>query len=248
MAMQSQPVTFKADRATEERLRAAVLPDLTALFESLPSVPPPGTRDDNVYATAHGFYCRVARTAQAALLLTDNGFGSEAVPLRRALVEHLLALTWVIDQGDAAVAALTRAHQARMRRIKDLMDGTWALRDEDFEVLLSHEVPSKGHDHLVSFGQLVKTYEVSNDLLIAWLADTGESHPSYLTARAYWHDSGSRLGTEPEDRVTSDVHAIAFVWWLATCEIDVLVGWGHRLVSVGAAAGLPVLRLDRKQP
>lgn len=247
--MHPPDVTFKVDRATEERLRATVLPGLTELFESLPSVPPPGTADNNVYATAHGFYCRVARTAQAALQLTDDGFGTEAAPLRRALMEHALALAWVIDQGEAALAALGRAHQARMRSIRDLADGTWAaLKNEDFEDLLSHEVPSKGQDHLVTFGQLAKTYEVSSDLLIAWLADTGESHPSYLTARAYWHDTGSRLGTEPEKRVTSDVHAITFLWWLATCEMDALVGWGQRLVPVGAAAGLPVLRLNRKEP
>lgn len=247
--MQPQQVTFKADQATEDRLRSTVLPGLTALFESLPAVPPRGTQDDNVYATAHGFYCRVARTAQAALWLADDGFGSEGAPLRRAMVEHVLALAWVIDQGEAALAALTRAHQARMRSIRDLADGTWAaLKDEDFESLLDREVPSKGQDHLVTFGQLAKTYDVSKDLLIAWLSDTGESHPSYLTARAYWHDEGSRLGIEPEERVTSDVHAIVSLWWLATCEMDALVGWGERLAPVGAAAGLPVLRLPRKQP
>ncbi len=74
--------------------------------------------DDTAYAVAHGFYCRVARTAQAALSLVDIGFGSEAAPLRRSVLEHVLALAWVIDEGAAAVAALserTRAEWAPSR-------------------------------------------------------------------------------------------------------------------------------------
>ena len=50
--MQPQEVTFKADRATEERLRALVLPNLTAMFELLPSVPPPGTKPEKTSTAA----------------------------------------------------------------------------------------------------------------------------------------------------------------------------------------------------
>ena len=108
------------------------------------------------------------------------------------------------------------------------------------------DVPSQGQDHLNKFGQLVKRYEVSDDLMIAWLSDTGDSHPSHMTASAYWHDGGRRLATTVEDRVRTDVHGIAFVWWLAACQMDRLVGWGERLIAVGAPAGLPMARLDLK--
>jgi hypothetical protein len=239
---------FRADEATEQLLRSAVFPGLTALTVALPQLPPDEVDDDTAYAVAHGFYCRAARTAQAALSLVDTGFGSEAAPLRRALLEHVLALAWVIDEGPAAVAALTRAHQGRMAGIKKLMDGRWSFTDEDFEMLLSADVPSQGQDHLVAFRHLVDRYDVSDDLLIAWLSDTGESHPSFLTARAYWHDGGSRLDVVPDDAPRNDVHAIGFLWWLAACEMDHLLGWGDALAALGGPAGLPVVRVGRQQP
>lgn len=241
-------VGFRADEATEHLLRSVVFPRLTELSSALPQAPPDEVDDVTAYAVAHGFYCRVARTARAALSLVDAGFGSEGAPLRRALLEHVLALAWVIDEGSAAVTALTRAHQARMKSIKELMDGRWSLKDEDFEGLLAADVPSQGQDHLAKFGQLVQLYDVSNDLLIAWLSDTGESHPSFLTARAYWHDGGSRLDVVPDDQARNDVRAIGFLWWLGACEMDRLTGWGKALAAVGAPAGLPVVRVERKKP
>lgn len=163
---------------------------------------------DTAYAVAHGFYCWVVRTAQGALSLVDTGFGSEAAPLRQALLEHVLALAWVINQGPAAVAALTRAHLGRMGSIKKLMNGRWSLTGEDFEKLLSAGVPSQGQDHRVAFRHLMDRYDVSDGLLIAWLWDSGDSHPSFLTARTYWHDGGSRLDVVPDDAARNDVHAV----------------------------------------
>lgn len=241
----AEPAGFRADEATEQLLRVAVFPGLTQLTAALPQSPPNGVADETAYAIAHGFYCRVARTAQAALLLVDAGFASEAAPLRRSMLEHVLALTWVIDDGRAADASFTRAHQARMASVQKLMDGRWSITDEDFERLLSLDVPSQGQDHFVAFGQLVKQYKVSDDLLIAWLADTGESHPTFVTARAYWHDEGHRLDVVPVGGSRTDVHAIGLLWWLAACALDRLVGWGDALRDIGAPAGLPVLRLEK---
>lgn len=235
---------FKGDAATERVLRDVVLPGLEGLLATLPAAPGDGT-DAQVWAHAHGFFCRAARTCQAILALVDAGRGAESAPLRRAALEHALALAWVIDEGEAAIAALARAHQNRMRSIRDLLDDRWDVKAAEFERLLGFEVESQGQDHLVGFGNLVKRYDLSEDLLIAWLTDTGESHPSYLTARAYWHDGGTRLGTEGEDRPGTDVHGLAFVWWLAACQMDRLVGWGERLSEIGRPAGLPVVLLKR---
>lgn len=81
------------------------------MLETLPDAPPAGVEGANAYAVAHGFFCRVARTSEGALLLVDSGLGSEAAPLRRAALEHLLGLAWVIDEGmrrPRACSGLTR--------------------------------------------------------------------------------------------------------------------------------------------
>lgn len=233
---------FGVDGQTETRLREQVLPGLAGLLESLPEQPPTSA-DPDVYRVAHGFYCRTGRTCQAALLLMEAGRASEAAPLRRAAFEHAVSLAWVLKEGPAAVAALTRAHQGRMRSIRNLLDDSWTVGDADFEALLALEVPSGGQDHLVRITEVIKQYGLPKSLLVAWLADTGESHPSYLTARAYWHSSGTRLLTYPGDRSRSDVFALAFIWWLASCEMGSVANWGQPLAELSELIGLPVMRL-----
>lgn len=240
---------FRSDAQTEARLRAQVFPELAELTASLPAQPPPAATSDqerNVYAVAHGLYCRVARTAQAALLLVDAGYGSEVAPLRRSLLEHAVAIAWVRDEGSAAVDSLTRVHKNRMKSIRDLMSDRWNLTAENFAKLLEFEVPNQGQDHLTKFGQLVQRYEIRDDLLIAWLADTGMSHPSFLTARAYWHDGGTRLAITPDPEEPNDVSAIGFLWWLAASQFESFTEWGDRLAEVGRPVGLPPLRLTRE--
>ncbi len=80
-----------------------------------------------------------------------------------------------------------------MGTIKKLMDGRWSLTDEDFEKLLSADVPSQGQDHLVAFRHVADRYDASDDLLIAWLPDTGESPPSF--PGVIWR----RRSTQPAD-------------------------------------------------
>ncbi len=236
---------FKADERTRAVLLGSVLPALVALTDELPDVPPEGM-DDNAYAYAHGFYCRVARTCEAALLLIEAGLGSEATPLRRAALEHALALAWVIDEPDAAPPALVRAHQSRMRSIEALIDGRWDVTSADFAKLFETEVANKGQDHLVKYGQLIQTYEDSKDLLAAWLTDTGDSHPSHTTASAYWREGS--LGTTATPKAISDVQVVAFVWWVAVCQMSRLLQWDKRLTAIGEPAGLGLVQLNKRPP
>lgn len=239
-----QGQAFAVDEATEQRLRESVLPALAALLDTLPAVPPTGA-DTQAYAIAHGFYCRIARTCQGSLLLIDAGLNSEAAPLQRAALEHVLALAWVIDEGSAAAAALMRAQQHRMNKIKAAIADRWDIRPEEFDSLLGLDVPTQNQDHLVSFSQLCQQYDVADDLLAAWLTDTGGSHPSISTANPYWHDSSRRLSTYA-DLKHAGVHETAWLWWLGSCEMDRLVDWGARLTAIGEPAGLSVVRLDRR--
>jgi hypothetical protein len=236
---------FANDEATRPKLLDDVFPRLLALLDDLPPEPPPGV-NDNGYAVAHGFYCRVARTCQAALLLTEAGLGSEAAPLHRAALEHALAMAWVIDEPDAAPASLLRAHQARLASIKKLINGTWdTISDDDFAKILDLDVATHGQDHLVGYGQLAKTYADENGLMIAWLAETGESHPTHSTASAYWRDNPPSLATTASN-TGADVHQIGFIWWLASCQMDRLTGWGERLAAIGRPAGLGIIELTKR--
>ncbi|HTC70659.1 MAG TPA: DUF5677 domain-containing protein [Acidothermaceae bacterium] len=236
---------FKADASTRAVLLGEVLPALAALTDALPNVPPPGI-DDNAYAYAHGFYCRVARTCEAALLLIDADLTSEATPLRRAALEHALALAWVIDEPAGAPAALLRAHQNRMKSIEKLIDGSWDVTSADFARLFDVEVQSTGQDHLVQYGQLIKRYKDGDDLLVAWLTETGDSHPSHTTASAYWRTGN--LATTAAPKADSDVQVVTFIWWVAACQMSRLLDWNAKLTAIGEPAGLGIVQLPKGAP
>jgi hypothetical protein len=237
---------FTSDETTRRKLLDDVFPRLLTLLDDLPPEPQSGV-NYNGYAVAHGFYCRVVRTCQAALLLTEADLGSEAGPLRRAALEHALALAWVIDEPDAAPASLLRAHQARLASIKKLISGTWdTISDDDVAKLLDLDIATHGQDHLVYYGHLAKLYADENGLMIAWLTETGESHPSHTTASTYWRDNPRSLATTASNNTASDVHQVGFIWWLASCQMDRLAGWGERLAAIGRPAGLGVIELRKK--
>lgn len=245
MAAESQG--FKADARTRAVLLKSVLPALTALTDALPDVPPAGVDvDDSAYAYAHGFYCRVARTCEAVLLLIDAGLTSEATPLRRAALEHALALAWVIDEPASAPAALMRVHQNRMRSIEKLIDSSWDLTSADFAKLFELDVENTGQDHLAQYGQLIKRYQDADGLLAAWLTETGDSHPSHTTAAAYWR-TGS-LSTTAAPKAASDVQVVAFIWWVAACQMSRLLGWDAQLTAIGEPVGLGIVQLPKGQP
>jgi hypothetical protein len=92
-----------------------------------------------------------SRTATAALWIPPLAY-------RIVVAAHLsndhraLALR---NASDLSTLSLMARTGGAIRFVEKLMDGRWSLTDEDFEKLLSTNVPSQGQDHLVAFRHLV---------------------------------------------------------------------------------------------
>lgn len=82
-----------------------------------------------------GWTARVVRMAEAALLLERHGFDSEVSPIIRSMVEHAIALPWVLDHRGRAYQALARQRAHSMEIFKKVQTPGWPLTDEAAELL-----------------------------------------------------------------------------------------------------------------
>ena len=71
-----------------------------------------------VFPIAHCWYMAVRRASEAVILLTDSGYDLEASPLRRYLIEHVVALRWLAEANDDADTAILRGHQHWLRNLQ----------------------------------------------------------------------------------------------------------------------------------
>lgn len=68
---------------------------------------------------AHGWYMLVRNFGQAALMLEKSGMKVEGMPLRRSMIEHGLALTWLAASPEKALTALARKAQYTASKLHD---------------------------------------------------------------------------------------------------------------------------------
>src|SRR4051812_25063315 len=97
--------------------------DLLALYRSQSKVTVDSVHSRSMIL-AHGWYQRCRRTAQALLLLSGQGYGNEAAPLRRCLIEHAAFLHWLADAPDGAVNSVLWKHQKRIAQMREAMNGS----------------------------------------------------------------------------------------------------------------------------
>ena len=97
------------ENTTDARFRGLTREMISAWQACLPSPKvhiPDETRsavsDAGAVAVIWGWTSRVARTAEAAILLHREGFNVEVAPLVRSMLEHAIALHWVVDKRGRA--------------------------------------------------------------------------------------------------------------------------------------------------
>lgn len=119
---------------------------------------------------AYGWHRQVIRTSIAADKLALAGFGHEAGPLRRSMIEHMAFLVWLSDDEPAALAVL---NDSTIKSTKDLAqyevgydignDPAW-LNEADF---------SRHTDtYLGKVTHLLPKYQL-NGMKVPWLIEPG---------------------------------------------------------------------------
>ena len=112
-----------------------ILQRLLPLFPALMAAGDPGTLREGfrkVPHLAHGWYMRCHRSTQALLTLDGMGYAEEASPIRRSIIEHILALEWLAAEGDKLEDTIALGHAYKAQARADAAsDAGWHSVDQE---------------------------------------------------------------------------------------------------------------------
>jgi hypothetical protein len=183
-----------------------LLHELLTLYPALAKGAPPW-RDGytNVAFLAHGWYLRCHRSVQAVLRLGDGGYAEEAAPVRRSIIEHVLALRWLAAEGDKILDTIARAHafDTKSRATAVVAAGWTSIDVEDLEKIIADIDPDsldRSRDRLLQFASRLSEYG-DEHTRPGYIAESAKSHPTYESAVAYVDVPGGDLRWQPREPV-----------------------------------------------
>lgn len=155
-----------------------------------------------VFVTAYGWWRLICRSAEAVLLLSEQGFTIEAAPVVRNVLNHAYALHWLVDNGDAAVEALAAVNSKDMEKMCARLERTgWPIAAEYRRALEEHKAsqpePTAADSELIrelqheisNFYDMLDRYG-SADVYPVYAHLSRLSHTSIETANAYLEWTG----------------------------------------------------------
>jgi hypothetical protein len=211
------------DQKSAERARLAAADLLKAADAAIVNGVRVPADKERVFGPVYSWWRLVCRTAEAVLLLTENGFTLEAAPMVRNILNHAYAINWLVDNGDAAVDALVaRGDEEREKLCKKLEETGWPNAAE-FRAALDQataqqpappaRTPAERAHHnklkheLGNFYDMLDRYDVA-DVYPVYSHLSSLSHTTINTASAYveqMSDGTLQIRTEAADLGHADV-------------------------------------------
>jgi hypothetical protein len=232
--------------ATDPHLHRQIVEVLVAEFGGSTVPAPLDDVPGRVFGCAWALYAQIHRHARAALVLTDAGLAQEAHVLVRVALEHTILLHWVVERGEAGVAAMLASQSESVNRSVKTMREAKLTVPPEVEQEIQRLTPDFNESEVVGqFRQVCEQLDVL-DLYVVYGVESAFVHPSIPTINAYCDDGGT-LTTSPQ----RDIHRGNFAL-LAPCliwagrDLDRLVpgqpraeGLEKLAVSIGAHETLP---------
>lgn len=166
------------------RIIAATLDDIAKAGPSQPLTP---NTTQRVFLISYGWFASIARSSELIALAYENGLRHECAASSRLVLQHTLALQWLIEGGDPAVDAL-EAHGERRAfdLVKELNDTGWPI-PPGFTMQVATRPPKSGalEHQLDNFKDMCALYKGGNQLYVPFRLQSGYAHPSYVGATAY---------------------------------------------------------------
>jgi hypothetical protein len=181
---------FGADEATARRAEK-VVEQLTGALEGLAAVGSiqvkPGS--SRVFIVAYGWWAYLTRSGQAVLTLRRAGLEHEASPIIRSILQHGLALQWLIDTGDGAVDAIDEYGNHNIRLLLDTMTkAKWSpVPGLNMTPLPKPASPNPLVTKLKNFEELCIAYN-ARELYVPFRLMSAYVHPTSVGARAYFDE------------------------------------------------------------
>jgi hypothetical protein len=152
----------------------------------------------NVAHLAHGWYLRCHRGVEAIVFLGDEGYAEEASPIRRSVIDHVLALQWLSIEGDKILDTVARGHAQNTRKRGEAVSAAeWTSVDlAQFGKTIENINPDSRdphNDRMLHFGQRVAKYG-DEHTMPGYQAENARTYPSYESAVCYVeHQTGALL-------------------------------------------------------
>ena len=135
---------------------------------------------------AHGWYQRVCRSCEAIIGLERLGYGPEAAPIRRTIIEHTVALKYLSEEGDGVLDVMALEHANRAKRIrKATQAANWTSVDQDEIQAVIAEIDEGSRDHAKAEFKHFSKQNQDQSVLAAYLAEVGRAHATYQSAIDY---------------------------------------------------------------
>ena len=198
-----------------------------------------------VLNVAHGWIRRIVRTNRAILLLQANGFNGEVAPLARSVVEHSVALRWLIADGEDIMAPLRTNHYTGTSRFFEAWRSSTTVEPDEEQIaeeLRALENDDHRRDHLQQFAHRVKLYGTPSDLTV-YQAELNVAHATYQSAAVYCSFDQTERLPEAEDSGNYDMFCAVYLYlaMIAFSAIFVARPWQGELAAIRAR----LIRLER---
>lgn len=139
---------------------------------------------------AHGWFRRCVRGVQALLVLQEAGHAGEASPLARSVVEHQVALAWLVAEGRTILDPLKRGHGREAGKLF----AEWSAAQQvppDSELLDSilesvADAENASLDFLLHFAARVERWGTQTDKIM-YQGEVMRSHATFQSASAYYN-------------------------------------------------------------
>jgi hypothetical protein len=180
---------FNDDQATADRATKAIRIIIAALeaMGSAGSVTRAHTVPARVFRLAFGWFAAVVRNGQLVALAHANGLRHECAANARLVLQHTLALQWVIEGGDPAVDAVEAdGHRRAFDLVKELTDTGWPL-PAGFTMQPGARPPKSGalEHQFDNFKAMCALYKGGDQQYVPYRVQSANAHPSYVGAMAY---------------------------------------------------------------
>jgi Family of unknown function (DUF5677) len=197
---------MKGPNADASRGYAPLLEELQKLYPTLTRNPPPWREGyKQVGHLAHGWYLRCHRGVEAILRLDQSGYAEEASPIRRSVIEHVLALRWLSVEGDKILDTLAGGHARNAQQILDATkDAGWTSIDFEAikEIVANANPPDRDrhNDNLLHWNDRLAKYGDKYSTP-GYIAETARTHPTYESAICYVELPDGGLLSASRDRI-----------------------------------------------
>jgi hypothetical protein len=137
---------------------------------------------------------RCHRGIEAILALDHFGYAQEASPIRRSIIEHVVALQWLVAEGDKIIDTVARGHaNDTVRRREALERAKWTSENLDDLLKIVEEIDPDSReaskDYLLHFAQRCAEYSDAT-MIPGYLAECAQTHPGYESAASYIDQDG----------------------------------------------------------